>query len=334
MSIFLRPRKRLHDMDIDEISLVDAGANQHAAIVFSKARSPEEDYMSDFYDAYGNVVEDVDLGDVVYDAEGNEYEIVMEDDLYEGDDYYDEDYDEFGKAFNPIQSAKNFGRGFKRRKDFYKNPGGPEGGLGRAGEAGRQFGEAVNMYGKRTAIGTGLVAGGAAAGYGAGRFQKSLSDVVMEELSKAASEDERSYVISKAMEEVEIAKAAAAEAWDRVAEQEDAQLEYAFISKAAEYNLPVDPGVLGQILKSASTVLSGDQLDVLDALFTGIGDTLYEELGYVGDTDNASVLDVVDSYVGDLVSKSGQYSPEMLTTAVFDSNPDAYDAYLAEQNWR
>lgn len=162
-------------------------------------------------------------------------------------------------------------------------------------------------------------------------FQKNLGDVVMEELSKAASEDERSEIIAKAMDEVEIAKADAADAWERVRKQDDAMLASEFISKAAEFNLPVDPVELGLILKSASVVLDEDQLDLLEALFNGIGEVLYEEIGYQGDTDNVSVMDVVDSYADQYVSK-GDVSAEQVSTAIFDMNPDAYDAYLAEQN--
>lgn len=211
-----------------------------------------------FYNAYGDELDEAEVGDVIYDSDGNEYEVVLEDEADDEVYDYEPEYAEVGK---------------------------------------------------------------------------SLGQAVLEELSKAASEDEREYIIAKAMDEVEVAKAAASEAWQRVAKQEDAMLEQAFIAKAAEYNLPVDPVVLGPILKAASTVLSGPQLDLLDELFSGVGEVLYEEIGYVGDTDNASVIDVVNGYVGEYVGKSDA-SAEMITTAIFDSNPEAYDAYLAEQNGR
>lgn len=72
--------KKVTDMVIDEISLVDRPANQHAHIVLAK-RDTQEDEVADYFDAEGNKV-DVDalkLGDIVFDAENNMYEFTEED---------------------------------------------------------------------------------------------------------------------------------------------------------------------------------------------------------------------------------------------------------------
>lgn len=296
-------KKRLFDMEIDEISLVDNGANQHASIVISKALDSEEAPMSVspdvLYDAEGDLVEyDLEDGDVVYDDEGNEYVFVVENE--DEDEQTSQESDEDEGEYEYAEPQYEYGKS----EEF--KPGVPKKKKGKKGVPSEE-GEEVTT-------------------------SKSLGDIVLEELSKAANEDQRSEVIAKAMHEVEIAKAAAEEAWERVAKQEDAMLTDAFISKAAEYNLPVDPVEFGQILKAASTVLSSQQLDTLDQLFSSVGDVLYDEIGYVGDTDNASVLDVVNGYVGELIGKADA-SPEQLQAAIFENNPDAYDAYLQE-NWR
>ena len=358
-------KRRLYDMEIDEISLVDRGANQHAAIVISKAQHPEEDDVSitypdeiELYDEDGDPVEALEDGDVVYDGEGNAFvysEDAESDAYYEDDDY--DDYDDVGKALS-LGAVGRYARGWRTgrqarsanasikdisaaagskagtkgndhgytgilqgAKNFYTKPGANFGEFG-SWPNGVRWGRVAG-----TAGGVGAVGGGVE--LGRRKLQKSLGDIVMEELSKADSDDERNYVISKAVEEAEIAKAAAAEAWERVSEQEDANIESAFISKAAEYNLPVDPEDLGLILKAASTVLTGEQLDLLDQLFSGIGEVLYEEIGYEGDADNNSVMDVVDGYVGEYIGKADA-TAEMISTAIFDVNPEAYDAYLAE----
>jgi len=157
----------------------------------------------------------------------------------------------------------------------------------------------------------------------------SLGDVLLEELSKADGESERQAIIADAMDEVEVAKAAAAEAWETVEAEREARYDEAFFSKAAEYNVPVAPEVLGPILKSMATVLDEDQLDTLDQLFTAIGEVLYDEVGYEGDSDNDYVLDEVNHHAAELVGKADVSGAEAIS-AVFEANPEAYEAYLSE----
>lgn len=74
-----RKVKELRDLEIDEISLVDKGANQHAKTVIAK-RHDEEDNMDEYFDAEGNLVDVASLepGDVVYDADGEAFEVEPE----------------------------------------------------------------------------------------------------------------------------------------------------------------------------------------------------------------------------------------------------------------
>jgi hypothetical protein len=62
-------------MEIDEISLVDKGANQHAVVTIAK-RAPEEDEMPSMYYEDGSPVDENTLedGDIVFDDEGNAYQ--------------------------------------------------------------------------------------------------------------------------------------------------------------------------------------------------------------------------------------------------------------------
>lgn len=79
-----RKVKELRDLEIDEISLVDKGANQHARTVIAK-RHDEEDMMEKYFDAEGNPVDvaSLELGDVVYDADGEAFELAPEDEAAE-----------------------------------------------------------------------------------------------------------------------------------------------------------------------------------------------------------------------------------------------------------
>jgi hypothetical protein len=69
----------LSNIEVDEISLVDRPANQHARVAIAK-RAPEE--TVDYYNEKGEVVDvdALDVGDVVYDDTGSGFVIEDEDD--------------------------------------------------------------------------------------------------------------------------------------------------------------------------------------------------------------------------------------------------------------
>lgn len=164
--------------------------------------------------------------------------------------------------------------------------------------------------------------------------EKSLGDSVLEQLSKAVTEADREQIIAKALDEVEIAKAEAIAAQEELAYLQDERVTEAFIAKAAEYNLPVSPEVFGPILKAAATVLDEEQLDILDHVLTAAGEAMYEEIGFTGGGAN-SVFDQVTGFASEMVTKSaGDFTIEQASTAMFAANPEAYDAYIAEQNGR
>lgn len=342
-------RNKLFDLEIDEVSVVDRPANQHGLIAFAKSAglgevpNPQEDSMPEIevYDSDGLEVdqEQLEHGDVVYAEDGTPYVFIDEGEGAEGDESYDEEdadqYDMVGKTAGTL-----LGRWA------------PAAGLGaqRVGQAGRAFGQNAKtaatgprarkvggaVWGNRSNLQrAGIVAAptvataGAAGAYGYSRTRKSLGDEVLEGLSKAVNDEERNEYIAKALNEVEIYKAANEQMRSELDDMHEQQIESVFISKAAEYNLPVSPEVLGPILKSMAEVLSDEQLDVVDNLFSAVGDALYDEIGYVGDTDNVSVLDQVDAYASELVGKS-DLTAAQAQVAAFEANPAAYEAYLHE----
>lgn len=66
---------QVSDMELDEISLVDRPANQHAVVAIAK-RASQEDVVSDYYDDDGAVVDlnTLPSGSIVYDETGEAYE--------------------------------------------------------------------------------------------------------------------------------------------------------------------------------------------------------------------------------------------------------------------
>lgn len=308
-------RNKLSDMEYDEISLVGRPANQDSLVSFAKSATLEDSVEEDLYDETGAPVDvdELEPGDVVYTNDGQAFEFVIEDDD-------DDDDEEVGKAMwdKPMRTAKvAFKAGQRgRTMDYVNSP------IVRAANfAGRKPKQAAAMG----------AAGVAATGAGAG-YAMSKSSTVLEDLSKALTDADRDVVVTKALADAEaradraerIAKAAAEE----LMYAQDERLTEAYISKAAEYNLPVNPEVLGPILKSVAEVLSEDELDILDQLFSAIGDDIYREVGYVGGSSN--VFDEIEATANQLVGKS-DLTHEQAIVALLESNPDAYVAYNAER---
>ena len=348
---------RLVDLEIDEVSVVDRAANQHSLIAFSKSLAlggeTSEDRMSTFYLEDGTEVSEEDLqpGDLVVDEDGNETMLLPEDFLPEDID------DEFGKA-----DLGSPGRALRAASRGLRGTPGPMGGPGQqrmydAGnkvrrKAQRANAQARGMYNnavyetnrrvadvggamaRRPFMTAGIAAGGGAA-LGAGgmyagqRMKKSLGAEILEEFSKAVTDRDREVVIAKMAGEVDRANMIAEDAMSWAESEHDARMTEAFISKAAEYNLPVDPYVLGPILKNMAEALDEDELEVIEALFNAVGDALYDEIGYMGDASSSSVLDQVGAYANELVTKSDASHAQAMT-AMFEANPMAYDAYLSE----
>lgn len=322
-----RLAKKLTDIEIDEISVVDRPANQHGLITFAKNAGAgegipiQEDQMPDaeIYDADGTPVdpEELEIGDVVYDEDGNEYVFLEEEEEPE-----------------PVGKAGGWGA-FKEGataawKGARNTPGARAAIAGDAASTGQKRGAAFGLHlGNKKNLaryGAGIGAGAAGTAYALG---KSAGDEILEALSKAVTDSDRDQIIAKAISEVNIYKAQADELSKALDEERDARITEAYISKAAEYNLPVAPGILGPILKAMAEVLSDEQLDVVDQLFSSVGDALYDEIGYVGGTDQPTVLDNVWGATGELVAKSNMSEAEAMT-ALFSANPAAYEAYLAE----
>ena len=379
-----RQVNKLFDLEFDEVSSVDRPANQHGLIALSKSLAtadPQEDTMTAVFTEAGLLVapDELEPGDVVYDAQGREYEFVVpgdeadEADEDQDDPDTDEDEDEADEADEPDDVEKGakelwgaakmgFGgikpfedelgtKGAERAFGFGQNAAAKIGQARRAvassrpvkwgtdeikpvGENGRVVPGAkverrVNRRGAAALTAAGVATGGTA------MASKSLGDSVLERLSKAVTDADRDEVVVKMADEVEFAKAQATAATEMLEAERDYRITQEFISRAAEYDLPVDPTVFGPILKAVVEVLDEDQIELLDRIFTAAGDAIYDEIGADGGALGSSVVDEVNAYAAELVGKSaGDVTLEQAAVAMFAANPGAYDAYLNEQNGR
>ena len=81
-----RQVRELSNIEIDEVSLVDRPANQHARVAIAKRATEEEQTVpEEIFDEDGQSVDEDSLehGNVVYDGEGNAYMFVVEDEQEE-----------------------------------------------------------------------------------------------------------------------------------------------------------------------------------------------------------------------------------------------------------
>ena len=298
MAVMTKSVKRLFDLEIDEISLVDRPANQHGLVAIAKR---DEDNMPGIFDPDGNAVaeESLEHGDVVYDEAGNEYVYVEEDQAEAEDSYQDQnDLVSVGKA-SPLQ-ARGMAGYIKGAEWLGKN----KKAVGAAGATG-------------------------AAGFGAGRMSKGLGESVYEALSKALNDGDRDVVVSKLAEEVEVTKAENDSLRQQIEALSEARLDDEYLEIAKGYNLPVHPVRLANILKSAAATMEDEDLAELDRLLTAQSD-LYDELGSNGSAATSAILDQVQAMALETVGKS-DVSVEQATVALFEANPAAYDEYLVEK---
>jgi hypothetical protein len=162
----------------------------------------------------------------------------------------------------------------------------------------------------------------------------SFTASVLEELSKAFSDEDRDKVIAKALGRVEELEKAQQKSEQIAKSERDLRLTREYISKADEYNLPVDAAELGPVLYRMAETMSYDDCAVIAKCLESAGNILFEELGYQGGGDNADIYSQVEAHAVEQFGKAEDFNKVESINKVFDSNPDAYDEYIASQRNR
>lgn len=314
-----KPRQIL-DLEIDEISLVDKGANQHAIVTIAKSANGDKENYMDIFDEQGQPVDhdELELGDVVYDADGQAYELTDEDEH----EYEDErELEEVGKAKGMFANAGQAAKRFSNRQQAGL-------GFGRAGEKFKNVNPGA-VRNRRIATGAVGAAGVGAAGYG---ISKSYGEELREELSKALTDADRDDVISKAFDQIEYFAEAAEIAKAAAEEERKIRLEKEYTEVAKSYDLPFDPEELGGVLMRMAEKMDYEDCEIIGKALSYASeatDYIYDEYGAIGGGDNSDVMSQVNAIVDETVSKSAGYGAEELTAEFFANNPGAYDDYLA-----
>ena len=285
-----KPVKELRDMEIDEISLVDRPAAQHAEVVITKRATEEDIVPEDIYDEEGDLVDldYLETGDVVFDEDGDAFLVV--------DDEMEDEYETVGKAAAyPDYPEEEGGEGSpKSKKEMLR--------------------QKLLAQKKKQLEEEGV--------------KKSFADELREELSKSYSDADRDEVIAKALAEVDELTFYAAEAEEVAKSERDLRLSREYEEVAKSYNLPVDEEELAPVLMAIAEELPYEYGAVIHKALSAAGEIIFDEIGTEGYATNNDVLNAVDYYIDQNISKADISKAEAVE-AVFDENPGAYDEYMA-----
>jgi len=160
------------------------------------------------------------------------------------------------------------------------------------------------------------------------------------ELSKALDDEQRTQVVSKAVQglvDENYALSKRVGQFEAIAKRErEIRLEREYIAKADTYNVPVDPTVLGPVLMRMAELMPYDDCAVIDKALTASGE-IFTELGMGGEADMSDPFAQIEEYVADagtqVAKRDGRsgISKEQATVEFFNENPDAYNEYRREQ---
>jgi len=281
--------KELSDMQIDEISLVSRPANAHARVVIAKS---EEGEVPDVFNSEGQLLDadDVGLGDVVYGSDGDPF-VVVEDDHSEDLVGIGKADDEEGEEDKKKNPFAQFAEKKKKKKDA---------------ESSDEEEEEEEP-----------------------EVKKSFAEELREELSKAYTDTDRDAAISKAMDEVSKMNEQLEEAQMIAKSERDLRLEAEYEEVAKSYNIPVDAAELAPVLRDIAEYLPYSHGEVIHKALLSAGEMAFQEMGAEGYATNNDVLNEVEHFIDQNVSKSDNISKAEAVEAVFDSNPEAYDEYQA-----
>lgn len=170
---------------------------------------------------------------------------------------------------------------------------------------------------------------------GVGKRETPLSQVFLDELSKAMTQDGRDEVVAKALGRMEEIEKRNNDLTRVVSELVDANARRDFTEIAKGYEMPFEADDLGGLLQRLSKSLSPQDMAAVDQILTAGSEFAKQaallEIGYAGGQPS-TVYDEVAGAAADVVAKSGGgLSFDQAAVAFFDANPDAYDQYESEQ---
>jgi hypothetical protein len=369
-----RKISKLSSLDIDEVSLVDRGANQHAKVLLHK-RLDEGDVGKS----------NPSPGDVTVDG------VLPDED--EDDEFTPEKDKKMSKGFfanlvdkvlgDPVEVADSFGK----MKPMQMQPGmqvpgglAPNGmGMPAPGPQGMMPGMPPMGAPQAFPAGPGQMPGQMQAGPqlppevvqyiqqleqavadangddepddsnqedDVNPFGKSAEDLsqdevdFLSELAKNLDDEDTREAVNKALEMVEQANHRAEQAEGIAKAERDYRLNQEYVSKAQSYvNLPLDSQEFGPVLKRLHDVMEQADVEVIEKALSAANETLatsgiFTEIGKAG-SPGFSMVSKVDVEAQSLMSKSEEpLTKEQAIVKVLEANPSLYEEYLSDTNGR
>lgn len=349
---------KLSDLEIDEVSLVDRGANQHASVEFYKNLEGEEGVEKASPDQ-----SDVHVNETLDEDEEEENEVeksffskliskVFSTELAtQRDD--DGTMSEVGKTnpgFQMPYGQQPMGQPAPGPQNMM--PAGPQAfpadpNMGEAPadvQAGPPLPDEVIDYIQQ--LEEALAQAQGQEGGGDNQMQEDdVSDIgkqhadmdeaeFLAELAKSLHDEDQREQIAKAERLVKQANERA-EAAETIAKAErDHRLNQEFVSKARSYtNLPISAEEFGPVLKRLHDVMDEADVAMIEkALLAGNEATanFFGEVGKRG--DNAVLTDRLDTVAKSLVEKNDGMSMEQARAKALESDPSLYDEYLNDRS--
>ena len=170
------------------------------------------------------------------------------------------------------------------------------------------------------------------------RAGKPLSEIFLEDLSKALTQDGRDEVVAKALGRMEEVEKRNQDLARTVSALVDANARRDFTEIAKNYDLPFDPEDMGGLLQRLSKSLSPGDMAAVEQIMTAGSEYAKQasllEIGYAGGAPSSVYDEVAAAAAGVVAKAGGELTFDQATVAFFEANPDAYDEYESEQRDR
>jgi hypothetical protein len=263
---------KLSDLEVDEISLVYKGANQHSRVAIAKSLDGQQEETVEIFDQDGNPVDPnaLELGDVVFDAQGEAYQFSDDDEDDEAEEYEDQ----------------------------------PElTGVGKSAFTAQKQGVAKSATG--------------------------FADDFRVQLSKALTDSARDEVFAKAVDYVSYLEKIAMGAEEVAKAERDTRRRSEYLEIAKSYSLPVHDNDLADAMMAIEDNVAPEYVEVIAKCLAAASDVMFDELGSKGGGTSSYLIDQIESYANNQVTKSDTSKAELIAKS-FADDPSLYDRYLDE----
>lgn len=352
----------LSDMMIDEVSLVDRGANQHAEIVLSKREDDDMSPAGTDLHVPGNVEETKPKKKKKDDETGffeNLVEKFFPSDIYKMGRPPQQNMP-FGAAPNPMDPMMGGAPAMPGQLPGLppaqpQMPGQPvmapgmpdQGQMMPEGQFGPSLPVEVIEYIQHLEEALAQSSSGSGSpdvsNHGNNDFteEENMSNKpfgkaydddmsILEELAKSVADEDSREAISKAMEAIEKADQRAAAAEEIAKAERDHRLNQEYIAKARSYTgLPMDAKEFGPVLKRMhESDMSEEDIDVLEKALAAGSNTLSKMFNEIGNFSAPVMNGDIESIAKSIRETDSGLTKEQAVAKALEENPDLYSDYI------